>query len=189
MISWFSVIGIALIVSTVAVSITLIRRWDSLSWLARIGLLALSMYVPFVLGLTLGGIPIEPSALGSSRWERPWANLVPFETIRWALDDGLMSGLFQVVGNVMILAPLGFLLPITWERFRRPQTMLWVGLLAPIGIELTQLSISMALGVPYRVFDVDDIILNTLGVMLGWALWKGMTGLYVHPGDPAESKA
>jgi glycopeptide antibiotics resistance protein len=185
MISWYSVNFVALIVSMVAVSIALARRWQSMSWLARISLLALAVYLPFVVGLTLGGIPIDASATASPRWQRPWVNLMPFATIRWAIGDGLASGLYQVVGNVMILAPLGFLMPVTWHRCRQPLTAFLTGLAAAITIELSQLAISLSVGVPYRIFDVDDIILNTLGVMLGWALWKAMAGLALPVGQSA----
>jgi glycopeptide antibiotics resistance protein len=76
-------------------------------------------------------------------------------------------------------------MPVTWHRCRQPLTAFLTGLAAAITIELSQLAISLSVGVPYRIFDVDDIILNTLGVMLGWALWKAMAGLALPVGQSA----
>ncbi|OPZ41781.1 MAG: VanZ like family protein [Actinobacteria bacterium ADurb.BinA094] len=42
-------------------------------------------------------------------------------------------------------------------------------LLFPLGIELAQLAVSLALGYPYRVTEIDDVLLNFVGVLLGFA--------------------
>jgi hypothetical protein len=46
-----------------------------MSWLERTGSVGLAVYFPFVLGLTLGGIPIDKGAVDPSEW-RSWASLV-----------------------------------------------------------------------------------------------------------------
>lgn len=50
-----------------------------------------------------------------------------------------------------------------------------VGLSA--AIELGQLAISMWLGYAYRSTDVDDIILNTLGAVVGYTAFVAIRGL------------
>ena len=56
---------VALVLSVMVGSVVLARRGKTMSWLERIGLVGLVVYFPFVLGLTLGGIPI-----GEGAWTR-----------------------------------------------------------------------------------------------------------------------
>jgi hypothetical protein len=166
----------ALALSSIVVSIVLALRGKAMSWPERIGLFGLAVYLPFVLGLTLGGIPMDVGAVDPSGW-RGWANLVPFGTIGPQLAAGLASDLRQLAGNLLILGPLGFGLPVVWQRFRRPAPLLIAGFGVAFGIEFSQVVISLILGVPYRVFDVDDLMLNTAGAMIGWVAWRESLGL------------
>jgi glycopeptide antibiotics resistance protein len=109
---------IAQVLAVILSVIYLARRGRTMSWLERIGLVGLAVYFPFVLGVTLGGIPIEEGAIPPTEWRR-WANLIPFGTIGPQLEAGLESGLRQLVGNLPILLPLGFGLPVVWQRFRQ----------------------------------------------------------------------
>lgn len=153
-----------------------------MSWLERTGLVGLAVYFPFVLGLTLGGIPIDVGAIDPSEWRR-WANLTPFGTIGPQLAAGLESGLRQLIGNLLILAPLGFGLPVVWQRFRRITPTLLAGFGVALSIELSQVTISLMVGVPYRAFDVDDLILNTAGAIIGWLTWRVSLGLIQRPDE------
>lgn len=174
---------IAMVVSAITVSAVLVRHAKSMSWLQRVGLVALGVYFPFVLGLTLGGIPTDVDSRDPSEW-RQWANLVPFGTIGPQLAAGLESGLRQVAGNLLLLGPLGFLLPNVWERFRDFGSALLAWFVVALGIEISQVVISLAIGVPYRAFDVDDLILNTAGAVIGWIVWRQLTGQRTRTGGP-----
>ena len=70
-------------------------------------------------------------------------------------------------GNVALFFPLGILIPLVWRRVR-----FWKGLLiaiaVSISIELVQY-MSSALG-SYRAVDVNDVILNVFGALMGLAL-------------------
>ena len=96
-------------------------------------------------------------------------NLTPFLEIRRFITyrDSLSLGalLLNLFGNVLVFSPFGFLIPM----FRNEETS-WYNILLftflfSLCIELTQL-ISMV-----GVFDVDDLILNTLGGMIGWGFY------------------
>lgn len=166
---------IALVLSVIVVSSFLVRQGKKMSWLERFGLVGLAFYFPFVLGLTLGDIPIDDGAVPPAEWRR-WANLIPFGTIGPQVAAGLESGLRQLAGNLLILVPLGVGLPMVWERFRPLAPTLLAGFGVTLGIELSQVVISLMVGVPYRAFDVDDLILNTLGVIIGWLGWRVLLG-------------
>lgn len=166
-----------LIVGAVVATVVLARRGRSMRWSQRLAVIGLAVYLPFVVGLTLGGIPIGRGDIGDTDW-RTWANLVPLRTIRQQLSAGLYSGMRQLVGNLLLLFPLGFLLPMASSRFATFRRTFLTVFLGSLGIELGQLAISLAVSFPYRAFDVDDLIVNTLGGAMGWLVWRGTLGLH-----------
>ena len=67
--------------------------------------------------------------------------------------------------NAVLFMPLGFLLPLAWADFRKLWRTLAAGTAFSLLIELSQLFNS-------RQSDVDDLIMNTLGALLGYLLFK-----------------
>ena len=65
----------------------------------------------------------------------------------------------MILGNVLMLIPFGFLAPLLWEKLRGWR-VLPVGLGFILAIELLQ-------PLTGRSFDIDDILLNFLGVAIG----------------------
>jgi len=177
----------AFVISIVLTTIVLIRRGRDLGIGERLGVVALGLYLPLVVGVTLGGIPIGGYGDFPEGWA--WANLIPFATISQQLGDGLASGIRQLAGNLLLLVPLGFLLPVANPRFRQFRKTLVVAVIVSLGIEILQLTISAVVGFPYRVFDVDDLILNTAGAALGWAGWRVTLGWFHKTPDEASSSA
>jgi glycopeptide antibiotics resistance protein len=99
-------------------------------------------------------------------------NLVPFKG--WSLKY-LMS--VQGWGNVVLGMPWGFLYPFVvpalgWRPVARS------GVIFSAGIELTQLLISLIYGFAYRVIDINDVLLNSTGVMIGYALLGVLSFFY-----------
>lgn len=93
-----------------------------------------------------------------------WAtnNFIPFKEI---MRYNITSRLFfkNVLGNMIMFLPFGFFVSyyLKSEKLTLP---LFLILIASISIEVVQLLIG-------RVFDVDDIILNILGGLLGYAVY------------------
>lgn len=101
--------------------------------------------------------------------DRAWGgavNLEPFYTIsrfwRHFCRTGSLSSLFNLLGNVVILIPLGVLLPVMFRPMRR--MWLFVPLLAVVCAGVEWLQWYTGLGIA----DVDDSILNFVGAMAGW---------------------
>ena len=93
------------------------------------------------------------------------ANLVPFRTILSYLQSGkgLMIVGINIIGNIVLLVPIGFLFPFVYRNMTW-KTSLVLALAAGLALEGMQLVFHVG------IFDVDDVILNGLGVMLGsWA--------------------
>lgn len=77
--------------------------------------------------------------------------------------------IINLVGNVVVFIPIGYGLTATFRRFNAirffPLMVVGTGFLFSLSIELAQLNI------PGRITDIDDIILNTLGTIIGLAWW------------------
>ncbi len=81
-------------------------------------------------------------------------NLIPFRT--FASDPW---SVMILLGNVIMFFPIGFFFVLLWRRNLWKHILL-TGLLTTVGIE----SIQFLVG---RTFDIDDILLNTIGVLSG----------------------
>jgi len=90
-------------------------------------------------------------------------NLEPFKTIDIYQTFGK-----QILGNFVMLLPLGIYLPLLYTRLRKAYSffaVLLICFLVSVGIELLQLATS------YRSADIDDVILNTLGGGTGFLIY------------------
>ena len=59
----------------------------------------------------------------------------------------------------------------------------------PVAIELAQLAVSLLVGYSYRVTEVDDVLLNFAGVLLGFALYVALSGTLSAPVTDAAGEA
>lgn len=97
-------------------------------------------------------------------------NLIPLTSLIHAIATGSTPSVIdQSVGNVVILMPVGIYLPLLARRARGVTRVVLVGLALSLAIELGQLAISTLLGYTYKIADIDDVILNTAGVAVGYA--------------------
>ena len=89
-------------------------------------------------------------------------NLIPFKEIfRYSLGSRLF--IKNVLGNVVMFIPYGFFCSYILKE-NRYLPILVLTLIASVSIETTQLMIG-------RVFDIDDIMLNTVGGMIGFYIY------------------
>jgi glycopeptide antibiotics resistance protein len=100
-----------------------------------------------------------------------WVNLVPLATISAQLRDLSSSSLRQLGGNTGLLFPLGLTGPIVMPSFRRVGRLALVALFVSAAIELTQLAGTYARFLD-RSVDIDDVILNVAGALIGWLAWR-----------------
>lgn len=95
-------------------------------------------------------------------------NLVLFKEIKrfWNYREqlGVMAVLENLLGNVVIFIPFGFFMPIG-SRFRSFIVTTFYGFGISLCVELFQLVIKVG------CFDVDDLLLNTIGSGLGYMLF------------------
>lgn len=141
--------------------------------------LLLGAWVAAIIALTLFPLPwrsgpdrpVVVSEPGT--WPLPWASITPFTTIRSSLEQGFGSAMGRVlIGNIVAFVPLGFLVPLVEPRSRSWLRVLALGVLVSGAIELGQLGWDLVIGMPWRSADVDDVIVNAFGTVVGYAAWR-----------------
>ncbi|WP_429666616.1 VanZ family protein [Bacillus gobiensis] len=97
---------------------------------------------------------------------------MPLYSIIGILNTGFESIILtQLGGNLILLFPLGCLMPLL-SKFNTLKKILLLGFLVALLIELLQFGISQLIGITYRSVDIDDILLNTLGAGMGYTAYK-----------------
>lgn len=97
-------------------------------------------------------------------------NLIPFQEIRrfWVYRDlvGGWAAFLNIGGNILGFCPFGFILPVLSRRYRKVFKTVRMGFYLSLFVECMQLLLRVG------SFDVDDIILNTLGTLLGFLVFR-----------------
>ena len=88
----------------------------------------------------------------------PLANLLQFDSIK--------DIIWNVVGNTAMLIPSGIILPVVYKKLNNFGKVIAAGAFISLCIELIQLPFAS------RTTDIDDLILNTLGVMIGYGIYS-----------------
>lgn len=138
------------------------KKWKSEGKTVLLVNTALYIYLSGALYVTL--MPVLASL--------PFVGNHPYGSVNWIPFRDVMEGngdfIRQVVLNVILTVPFGFLLPLTRKNPGFLKTVGWTFLLS-LGIELLQPLLS-----GFRSADITDLITNTLGGMTGFALYSLM---------------
>lgn len=99
-------------------------------------------------------------------------NIIPFKSIIEQVmgtnefvgrQDLLSISVLNIMANVGLFVPLGFFVPLIWKKYCNFKSVLYIGVVTSIIIEIIQYFIG-------RSSDIDDVILNTIGVVMGYFL-------------------
>ena len=98
--------------------------------------------------------------------------LVPFSTITNLLENAtLWTIVLQIIGNIIMTIPYGIFIPFMVKKKRWYNYLVYT-LIFPLAIELTQLIICVSTNSFYRTVDIDDVILNSIGIIIGYGIYK-----------------
>ena len=104
-------------------------------------------------------------------------SLKPFKEIRRYLTYidqlGLWYVFLNLAGNVMAFVPFGFVLPVI-TRYRKFYQVFFLSMEFSLVVEIIQLVSKVG------SFDVDDILLNTLGGVLGYVAYQIVYHVFVR---------
>lgn len=94
------------------------------------------------------------------------ANFVPLKTIKMYIKySDRLNSFENLAGNILAFVPFGMLLPLIGSHLRRFAIVFSNGIVFVLGIEVFQLISA------FGAFDVDDVILNCLGIVLGYVIY------------------
>lgn len=111
-----------------------------------------------------------------------YIQLIPFKSFADIAAQTVVRDVAIIVFNVVLTVPLGFFLRFLY-KFNMKKTIL-CGFLAATLFEVTQLTgLFFIYPRPYRIFDIDDFIINTLGALVGYLIVPLFTKVMPRPED------
>lgn len=114
----------------------------------------------FILSITIGNNP--PLKFQNVTWQN--INIRPFEGVYMQYVLGVNGNIYSIInlfGNILIFIPWGFFLAVYYKENKNEKfKILIIAILTSFSIETIQLFSG-------RYADITDIILNTIGVLLG----------------------
>ncbi|MFG2774167.1 VanZ family protein [Streptomyces sp. NPDC048350] len=137
-----------------------------------ITVLALAAMVAF--GVVLARLTLQPSPASEMLTHD---NLRPGDSIRAYLGQpAFRDTVKQLGGNILLGVPFGLLLPVVSPRSRGFVRVALLTVATMLLVELIQGAL-----ITGRAFDIDDVLLNTTGALLGYALVGRRMGRAVYP--------
>ena len=90
-------------------------------------------------------------------------NIVPFMHLRDYVNE--REGIINFIGNIAMYVPGGIILPVVYTKLDTFPKAVAAGALISLAVEILQLPFFV------RVTDIDDLIMNTAGVITGYGIY------------------
>lgn len=136
------------------------------SWahtLLRAGMVVVAFVGLVAFSVVLAKVTLTPSPASAGIAH---SNMTPGRSLRqYAEDYTFLAACKQAGGNILLGVPFGVLLPVLVPRRLRMLRMILLTGVVMVVVELAQGAV-----VEGRAFDIDDVILNTAGALLGYLL-------------------
>ncbi|GHC97200.1 VanZ family protein [Streptomyces violarus] len=153
-----------------------------LPWPVRLlaTLCAFTFMVAFA--VVLARLTLEPSPASEALTH---TNLQPGDSLKAYLDQPeLRDAVRQIGGNILLGVPFGILVPVVAPRTRGILRVLLMTAIVMLLVEFAQGAL-----VTGRAFDIDDVILNTTGALIGYLLLGRRMSRAVHARKPRRGRA
>ena len=140
------------------------------------------IYVLLVVNVTLFPMPIpgnggEMESRQSVIYILSHVNLIPFYYGEYSNLGPFYVFLREIVANIVLTAPFGFGISFI-VRFKA-RNVFYLAVAVGVVIETTQLVLSVVLGSAYRGVDINDVLMNAIGVLIGYGFFRVFSWLYV----------
>lgn len=112
---------------------------------------------------------IQPLVFDAARAFPPRINLVPVVNL-WDYPDK-REAILNFVGNTAMFVPLGIVWPLVFRQLNGHWKVIAAGVGFSLLIEILQLPFAD------RVSDVDDLLLNSVGFLLGYGVYLLVKGI------------
>lgn len=138
-----------------------VRKRNWAHTLLRAGILVVAFVGLVAFSVVLAKVTLTPSPASAGIAH---SNMTPGRSLKqYAEDYTFLAACKQAGGNILLGAPFGVLLPILVPRRLRMLRMILLTVVVMVVVELAQGAV-----VEGRAFDIDDVILNTTGALLGY---------------------
>lgn len=99
-----------------------------------------------------------------------YLQIVPFETIRSVVSNGTWP--VQIIGNILLFMPIPFFMELLKNKKFQLKNLIRIMIVLIVSLELIQGLIDLITGFPNKIMDIDDIILNLIGIFLSYFILK-----------------
>ncbi|MFJ8196606.1 VanZ family protein [Streptomyces sp. NPDC096152] len=148
-----------------------------LPWPLRLLAMLCAFVFMVAFAVVLAKLTLQPSPASASIAH---TNLHPGRSLRLYLEaPGLRDTVKQIGGNLLLGVPFGVLVPIVAPRTRRLLRVVLLTAVVMLLVEFAQGAL-----ITGRAFDIDDVILNTTGALLGYLLLGRRLSRAVHARRP-----
>ncbi|HHT87999.1 MAG TPA: hypothetical protein GX002_03185 [Clostridiales bacterium] len=139
-------------------------------WIFRI---SFYIYLMMLINVAFFPIPIQKeviSVLKETNSNAKAVNITPFHSIIQTVktNPSIELKLLQLIGNIVLILPITFYIPLVYNRVNNLKKALILSIIIAILIEMMQFVIGRVIGYYYRIIDIDDIILNVFGGIVGY---------------------
>ncbi|WP_042164646.1 VanZ family protein [Paenibacillus gorillae] len=93
------------------------------------------------------------------------------------LSETFLFPLKEQILNICLFAPLGYLSNYLFNLTLKKVVLL--GLFVSVCIEFIQLLLSISMSYPYRVVDINDVIFNFTGTLIGYFVYRVFSRMYI----------
>lgn len=139
------------------------------------------IYILFVLKVIIFKYPFAQLYAIVQTWQKGvvleglgTANFVPFKTIKMYIDYAYKLNSFEnLAGNILVFVPFGILFPMVRAKRNCFFDVFLNVFVLVLGIEVFQLFSA------FGAFDVDDIILNCFGAILGYIIYRKCEDIFL----------
>lgn len=106
------------------------------------------------------------------------SNFIPLKTIAfYLLTSDVNIAVRQLLGNIIAFSPMGFFLPFLFRRIKGIVIVSIVSFTISLLCELIQLLTNLG------SFDIDDMLLNTFGAIVGFIVYKAIINFFFRKTD------
>jgi glycopeptide antibiotics resistance protein len=130
------------------------------------------IYMMVVVSIVIFPIAINAANASTSA---PRINLIPFYSGYCSIPRYC---LFNIVGNLLLTTPFGF--GLSFLVLVQLRQIPWIAITTGLGFELSQLIVSLIFRTAFRSVDINDAMLNAIGVLVGYALFRGFAWAYLR---------
>jgi glycopeptide antibiotics resistance protein len=137
------------------------------------------VYLLVLVSVTIFPVPLPDAGTFLAKQEITFVlshiNFVPFKYLSDPYANPYIVFL-EILQNILLTVPFGF--GVSFIAQLKARDFPWLAIALGLAIEASQLVISLGVG-GYRTIDITDVLLNAIGVLLGYGVFRIFAWLYL----------